>query len=123
MTVRRTLGVLLVMLATSTGCGQSSAPTSPTADCSYVVGPPAQSVEAGGGSFRASVTTTAAGCGWSASSNSLWIIVSSGLSGTGSGEITYSVLENPDTARAGAIVVGLDGRSLTVVVTQDGTIH
>ena len=60
--------------------------------------------------------TTQTGCGWSASSNSTWITVSSGANGTGSGRVDLTVAANAGSARAGTAMIA--GR--TVTVNQQG---
>jgi len=72
-----------------------------------------------GGSFIATVTASAGTCGWTAAaaSASPWITLTSGASGTGSGETRYNVAPNVSTnARTGNLTVA--GR--TVTVTQAG---
>ena len=54
---------------------------------------------------------------WTAKSNASWIILTSGMTGGGSGHVGYSVTTNTSrNARTGTILVA--GRTLTV--TQDG---
>jgi hypothetical protein len=65
-----------------------------------------------------SVTLTAAGgCGWTASSNNSWIIITSEDSGSGSGTVTFEGRENfTGGARRGSITVA--GQTFDVI--QDG---
>ena len=58
--------------------------------CTVAMSPTSASFPQAGGS--ASVTVTApAGCGWTAVSNSSWIMVTAGAAGSGNGMVTYSV--------------------------------
>lgn len=119
MKIRHTVGALL--LAATIGCGQSSSPTRPTSSCSYALSPTAQSVPIDGGTFTATMTTTAAGCDWTAAADMPWIAISSGSSGTTTGTIVYSVQPNSDAVRKGTIAARANGgASVTVSVTQDG---
>jgi BACON domain-containing protein/all-beta uncharacterized protein len=62
------------------------------------------------GSFA---VTAPAHCGWSATSNSTWLVVTSGSPGAGNGTVNYSVDRNRDlNSRAGTIAIG--NRSFTV---------
>jgi hypothetical protein len=89
--------------------------------CSYTVSPAAQTVTETGGSFVVTVTTSGTGCSWTASSDSSWLAIASGGSGTGSGAIAYSAAPNPDaTVRAGAITVQWPDSSAKVTVTESG---
>ena len=46
-------------------------------------------------------------CTWNATSNSSWITIVSGASGSGNGTVTYSVTANTATkARGGTIIIG-----------------
>ena len=44
------------------------------------------------------------GCAWTSSSNSSWLSIQSG-SGTGSGQVSYSIGENPGGPRIGSLIV------------------
>lgn len=119
MKIRHTVGALLLGL--TIGCGRSSSPTTPTSACSYALSPTAQSVPMGGGTFTASMTTTAAGCDWTAATDMPWIAISSGSSGTTTGTIAYSVKPNAGVVRKATIAARANGgASVTVSVTQDG---
>jgi hypothetical protein len=83
--------------------------------CTYNVWPTSASHGASGGNGSVSVTTTA-GCAWTASSNSGWIHVTSGSSGTGSGTVYYSVDANSGSSRTGTMTIA----DHTFTVTQAG---
>jgi Viral BACON domain len=61
--------------------------------CTYSISPTAQSVPAVGGSGIVNVTASS-GCSWTAQSNANWISLNSGASGSGSGQVAYSVSVN-----------------------------
>ncbi len=86
--------------------------------CTYVLGSSAASVSGGGAT--GSVTVTADGaCGWTAVSNSSFITVTSGASGTGNGTVGYTVASNSTGAsRTGTITIA--GQTFTI--TQSATV-
>lgn len=116
--------VVMVLLVGTGACGQSSSPTSPTgstmSSCSYAVSPQTQAAPADGGTFTATMVTTAA-CQWTAAADVPWIAVASGSSGMGTGTITYAVQPNPDVIREGTVTARPNGgASVTVTVIQAG---
>jgi hypothetical protein len=118
MKVRYGVGALLLVL--TTGCGQSSSPTTPSSSCSYVLSPTVQSVPSGGGTFTATMTTTST-CDWTATADVPWIAITSGSSGMMTGTIIYSVPANAGDIRRGTIAAQATGRgSVTATVIQDG---
>jgi hypothetical protein len=84
------------------------------AGCSVGIAPTSQTVSAGGGSGAISVTT-AAGCPWSAQSETAWISIAS-TSGTGPGIVTFSVGVWDGPSRSGTLRVGQQ----IFTVTQNG---
>jgi hypothetical protein len=92
-----------------TGTGQSS-PT-PLPSCSYTLSL-GSTIDGypGGGSFPATVTTTA-GCAWAAVSNVSWIHIQTPTSGNGVGVFTFTVDANTTTARTGTVTVA--GKTIT----------
>lgn len=69
------------------------------------------------GTGTITVKTAASTCAWTAqvkSSDTGWLSITSGASGTGSGTVTYSVTDNAGAARTGTITIG----SETFTVTQ-----
>lgn len=79
--------------------------------CSFSISPTSQAFAAAGGSGSVTLTT-ALGCAWSASSDSPWVVISSGASGTGSSTTVFSVAANTGAARS-AILTGA-GQAFTV---------
>ena len=64
----------------------------------------------GGSSFVG--LTGAGGCSWNASSNSAWLSITSGFSGSGDGTVGYSIATNTGAARMGTLTI--DGQAFTV---------
>jgi probable HAF family extracellular repeat protein len=80
-------------------------PTVRPGDCSYAISPSSAIVGAGGGAGSVEVTAPA-DCGWTASSDSGWLVVTSGGSGTGIGVVGYSVASEALTAvRTGTLTI------------------
>jgi glucose/arabinose dehydrogenase len=68
----------------------ASAPPPPPPVCSYSITPTRATFGAAATTGTVAVTAPA-GCGWTAVSNSSWITVTGGSSGSGNGTVTYSV--------------------------------
>ena len=84
----------------------------PTPVCTYTISPTSQSPAAAGGTGTVDVTTTSA-CAWTATSNDAWITITSGASGTGSGQVVFSVaLNSTGSPRSGTLTVA--GQTATV---------
>ncbi len=74
--------------------------------CTYSLSPSKRSLDSRQSIATATVKTRNA-CGWTAQSSASWIVILEGGSSSGSGTITYSVLENTTGAsRRGSIFVG-----------------
>jgi hypothetical protein len=86
--------------------------------CSYSINPTNQSVSAGSGSGVINVTAPS-GCAWTAQSNSPWLTVTGGSSGSGNGTVNFSVAANNGSARTGTITAG--GQTFTVHQASDCT--
>ncbi|MCG6534845.1 MAG: hypothetical protein L7F78_09170, partial [Syntrophales bacterium LBB04] len=86
----------------------------PQTTCSYALSPDNATYTAAGGPGSFNVTTTTS-CPWTAdNASSTWITITSGLSRSGNGTVTYTVAPNTGAARTGYInIVGL-----THIVTQ-----
>jgi hypothetical protein len=86
-------------------------------NCDYAIAPTFQTFPAGGGAGFVSITTPV-GCAWTAVSNSPFLSVTSGASGSGGGSVGYSVAANPNAGqRSGVITIA--GKFF--VANQDGT--
>jgi hypothetical protein len=80
--------------------------------CSYSINPLSAGFPATGGA-GASVTVAASpGCAWTATSNTAWIVVTSGASGRSAGSVVYSVSANAGGARSGTLLIA--GQTFTV---------
>ncbi|HEX9962394.1 MAG TPA: BACON domain-containing carbohydrate-binding protein, partial [Pyrinomonadaceae bacterium] len=87
--------------------------------CGFTLNPTSQSFTSAGGNGSFTVSTSSPNCTWIADSDSSWITVTSGASGTGNGTVSFSVAANQTTSpRTGTINVG--GQIFTV--TQAGII-
>ena len=86
--------------------------------CSYSVSQPyPSSFPASGGDGSAAVSTQSS-CDWNGSSDSQWVTVTSGSSGTGNGSVGFHV--SPNTGGYRSATLGIAGK--TVRVTQDSGI-
>jgi hypothetical protein len=83
--------------ATLTIAGQTFTATQAGVSCSYTVSATSQSLLAAGGGGSVAVTAPT-GCVWTASSNAAWLPISSGTSGTGAGQVTFSASANTTTS-------------------------
>ena len=87
----------------------------------YTLSKPSQTFGSGAGSGSVNVTT-GANCPWTASTNSgswAWIAITSGWSGTGSGQVNYMVLpNNTGSSRSGYLTIA--GQTFTITQTYDG---
>lgn len=101
--------------ATITVAGQPFVVTQAGAACDATLNPASQNFTVAGGNGGTAVTVPA-GCTWSAVPSAAWITVLTGATGSGNGNVTYSVSANPNgTTRNGTIAIG--GKLLNV--TQD----
>jgi hypothetical protein len=83
--------------------------------CAFTINPTSQNFTASGGSGSVSVTASGSACAWTAASNAVWITITSGSSGTGSGATQFSVAANIGPQRSGTLTIA--GQTFTV--TQD----
>ncbi len=73
--------------------------------CTYALNSVSNSFNSGGGSNTVSVITQSS-CAWSAASNSSWLSVNAGTSGSGSGTVGYSASANTSTSsRGGSLTI------------------
>src|SRR6267142_1144540 len=81
--------------------------------CAFTLGSTNSPVSASGGTGNVSFTATASDCRWTANSNDGFITLTSALSGTGNGTISYSVAPNTSSkARSGTLTIA--GQTFTV---------
>jgi hypothetical protein len=80
--------------------------------CTVALTPTSQSMPASGGSGSVAVNSSG-GCEWRALSNVLWIKITSGTSGSGGGNVEFTVDANTDhDPRSGTLTIG--GQVFTV---------
>jgi len=82
--------------------------------CILMVQPQQIAVPLVGGLFGIQVTSNQPGCAWTAQSNSAFITIANGGSGSGTGGITISVATSPGVPRTGTLTVA----GVTVTVNQ-----
>jgi hypothetical protein len=80
--------------------------------CVYTINPTSDSVSKDGGGESPITVSAATGCTWTATSNDVWITVTSGASGSGNGTVTFKVDKNNGAARTGTLTVA--GKVFTV---------
>ncbi len=83
------------------------------AACSYSVSPTSANVAATAGTYTLQVTAGPA-CAWTAASNSSFLTIATGKSGTGPGSVSYSAAANTSGSRSGTLTVA----GVTVNVSQ-----
>jgi|GEM_PF-1817476 len=93
--------------------GTSSFTVNQSAPCVLTFNPVSANFPASGGTGSITVTASASSCDRSASSDSPWLTINSGASGTGSGTITYTVAAN-DTAQPRTATITIGGQAYTV---------
>jgi hypothetical protein len=109
-------GSSLTQTGTLTVAGQTFTVTETGVACSYTVAPATASYGFTGGNGTATVTATA-GCSWTSSSDSPWLVVTSGAAGTGNGSVGYSVSAATNSVtRTGRLTIA--GKLL--IVTETG---
>ncbi len=102
---------------TMTIAGHTFTVTQDGTACTYSISPTSRSFDTSGGKGSVTVSASNSTCTWAASTNESWIIITSGSSLTGSGEVKYFVAENTDIKiRTGAMVIA----DKTFIVTQNG---
>ncbi|MCW5979065.1 MAG: right-handed parallel beta-helix repeat-containing protein [Bryobacteraceae bacterium] len=87
--------------------------------CTYAINPTQVDVSASATTGSVAVNTLA-GCPWTAVSNTAWLSITSGASGTGSGKVNYAVEANVDTASRQA-TAAIAGQTFTVNQAAGGT--
>jgi hypothetical protein len=104
------------LTGTLTIAGQTFTITETGVTCTYSLS--SSSISLGSGAGGGSVNlTTAGGCGWNATSDSQWLTITAGFSGSGNGTISFSLSGNPGTGpRTGNLTIG--GQNFAV--TQAG---
>ncbi len=102
--------------ATITAGGQTFTATQ-TSGCTITLSPSSQNFDASAGAGSFSVNTSD-GCTWTATTSDLWIHITAGSSGTGVGNVEFTVEANTGTERTGRIIVNGETSSETFTVSQ-----
>ena len=79
--------------------------------CNYAIGADTFGVDASGGERQVAVTAPV-GCSWTAQSQTTWIAITSGATGSGPGIVVFRVAAGDGAGRSGTMVVA--GRTITV---------
>ena len=79
--------------------------------CSFSISPESASAPSAGATGKVSVTTVA-GCDWTASSSAPWLTISSGATGSGNGDVNYSVAATSGPGRSATLTVA--GKTFTL---------
>ncbi len=101
-----------VYVGTTTGVGVFG-----MLNCTYGDGVPYGTVSVDSSSHSGGISISATGsCAWTVVNDSNFITITGGSSGSGNGEVFYSVAANPGVTRTGSIIVG----GQTTIITQSG---
>src|SRR4030095_7162756 len=88
------------------------------APCAFELSATEQTIPAAGGTGRITVTARAV-CAWTAQADVAWVVLTGGATGTGTGNVTFTIASNSGTTtRAASIVVA----GQTVRVTQQANV-
>ena len=79
--------------------------------CNYAIGVDTFGVDPAGGERQVAVTAPA-GCSWTAQSQTTWIAITSGATGSGPGVVVFRVGASDGPGRSGSLIVA--GRTITV---------
>jgi hypothetical protein len=109
----RALTVLLIGLFGLSACSDSPTRPSPPAQttCTYTISTTSFSMSGAGGSATFAVNTGSA-CTWSVTNNASFVNVSPTSTQTGSGNVTFTVSENPGDTRTGTLTIA--GQAVTI---------
>jgi hypothetical protein len=89
--------------------------------CVYKLGATAQEFAALPGGLWSFAVLTAPACGWTASSNAPWVVITSGASGAGNGIVVFNVSTNPAGSPARVAAISVSG-GLSFAVIQDAAL-
>ena len=89
-------------------------PPQAPASCAISLSTTTAAANSGGGSVSVDVAGVA-NCGWTATSNSSFLTVTSGATGSSNGTVVITAAQNTGKARSGTVTIG----GLTFTVTQD----
>ena len=100
--MRRRLLVMGALAALASACTGSS--TRAALDGTVIHG--TALVAEAGGTGTIAVTASAATCAWTATANAVWLTVTGGASGTGTGTVAFTAAANTGAARTGTLTIG-----------------
>jgi hypothetical protein len=103
----------LINVSYNSGTGQSTTSflVSQNNGCTYSINATGVNVPIEGGSSTINVVTSS-GCTWGATSNTAWVTITGGSTGTGSGTVSFTVAPNTGPIRTGTMTIA--GQTLTV---------
>ena len=93
--------------------------TQAAADCAMQLADPSESFTPAGGSGTIGVRASSGMCTWTAVSDSSWITIRSGASGTGNGTVAYDVAAATGAPRTGTVLVA--GLRFSITQSQSCT--
>ncbi|CAN5372908.1 hypothetical protein BH10ACI3_BH10ACI3_20550 [soil metagenome] len=105
-------GLININYNNGTGAATQSFLISQNNGCSYALSHFSSSYPASGTSFDGMTLSCGTGCTWLATSNAAWIHITAGTSGSGNGNVTWSVDANPGPARQGTLTIA--GQTFTI---------
>ncbi|MGH9843470.1 MAG: BACON domain-containing protein, partial [Blastocatellia bacterium] len=111
-------GTYLIEATTLGENGSGDYTISLTIPCSFALSVTGQTFTAGGGTGSVNVTAPG-GCNWTATSDSSWLTVTSGASGSGNGTVNFSVALNTATTASRTGKLTIAGQTFTA--TQTGS--
>jgi hypothetical protein len=97
---------------TATIGGQTFTVNQAASACTYSINPTSQSIGGAGGAGTPVAVSTSNGCPWSAASNAAWLTITSGASGSGGGNVNFTIAANTGVARTGTLTIA--GQTFTV---------
>ena len=81
-------------------------PSTARAACTFTLDSSSASFSSASNSSVAHITASASNCAWTATSNTSWILISFGSSGTGNGSVGFAVLQNNTfSQRSGSLTI------------------
>lgn len=93
--------------------------SAPPPSCTYSLGATTATPDATAQNLSVALSASAATCAWTAASDSDWLVLTSGVSGTGSQMVAFSITANPSSApRTGTLTIA----GVAFPVTQAGAL-
>jgi hypothetical protein len=109
----RLLAVTALAITAVVGMSCAKSATEPTPVCTFTIDPAAASFASDGGTKTIAVTASAPTCDWTATAGAAWVTITNGASGTGSGQVQYSVGSQADVdARAATVTAAGEAHAI-----------